>query len=72
MRNLLVAQGYSQDEAYERTLAFLMKQAGVILEKANAGSDSFKKIGINQMKNPDGSPMVNVNGKPIYEKADCL
>lgn len=71
MQDLLVAQGYSQDEAYERTLAYLMKDAGVTLLKANAGSDTFKKIGLRQKLNADGSPAVNANGKPVYEKADC-
>jgi hypothetical protein len=72
MRNLLVTQGYSQDEAYERTLAYLMKQAGVTLVKSKAGSDTFKKIGIQQKLNPDNTPAVNANGDPIYENADCL
>jgi len=72
MRNILVAQGYSQDEAYERTLAFLMKQAGVTLVKAVSGSNVFKKIGLQQHLNADNSPAVNANGDPIYENADCL
>ena len=71
MRNLLISQGYSSDEAYERTLAYIMKQAGVTLVKAKPGSDTFKKIGIRQKKNADGSPAINTNGDPIYEKTDC-
>ncbi len=71
MRNRLIDQGYSIDEAYERTLAFLMKQAGVTLVKAQANSNIFKKIGLQQKKNADGSPAVNASGIPIYENADC-
>jgi hypothetical protein len=72
MQNLLIAQGYSQDEAYERTLSYIMKQAGVTLVKANVGSNTFKKIGISQKKDANGNPMVNANGDPIYENADCI
>ena len=68
----LTSQGYSQDEAYLRILAHLMKQAGVTFTKAIAGSNIFKKIGIRQKKDSNGSPMVNANGEPIYENADCL
>lgn len=71
IRNLLIAQGYSADEAYERTLAFLMKQAGVTLVKAQPNSNTFKKIGLKQKSNPDGTPMYNANNQPVYENADC-
>lgn len=68
---LLGQQGYSDLDAYERALAFIMKQAGVTLVKAAAGSDTFKKIGLRQKLNPDGTPAVNAQGEPIYENADC-
>jgi hypothetical protein len=71
MRNRLQAQGYSADEARERTYAYIMKQAGVTLVKAPAGSDTFKKIGIKQQVDPTGTPVVNTSGDPVYENADC-
>jgi uncharacterized membrane protein YgcG len=70
MRTRLETQGYSADEAYERTLAYIMKQAGVTLTKAAAGSQTFKKIGIRQ-KMENGSPVVDGSGNPVYENADC-
>lgn len=70
MRQRLEAQGYSHDEAYERTLAYIMKQAGVTLVKAPVGSNTFKKIGIRQ-KVENGNPVVDTAGNPVYENADC-
>lgn len=64
-------QGYTEQEAYERAMAYIMKQAGVTLVKANAGSNTFKKIGLRQKRDANGNPMVNTNGDPIYENADC-
>ena len=71
MRNRLEAQGYSVEEARERSYAYIMKQAGVTLVKAPVGSDTFKKIGIKQQVDQGGNPVVNSNGEPLYENADC-
>jgi hypothetical protein len=68
--SLLGQQGYSEPEAHARATAFIMKHAGVTLVRANAGSDTFKKIGIRQ-KVVNGVPQVNSSGWPIYENADC-
>jgi hypothetical protein len=70
MQARLEAQGYSADEAKERTLAYIMKQAGVTLVKAAAGSNHFKKIGIRR-KIVNGQPATDPSGNPIFENADC-
>lgn len=70
LRQLLISQGYSYDEAHERALAYIMNQAGVRLTKAATGSNTFKKIGIRQ-KVVNGIPQTDPNGLPIYENADC-
>jgi hypothetical protein len=70
MEARLQAQGYSADEAKERTMAYIMKQAGVTLVKAAPGSDSFKKIGIRQ-KLVNGQLAVDPSGNPLFENADC-
>lgn len=67
---LAVNSGYSYDEAYIRALAFLMKEAGVTLVKAPAGSNTFKKIGDIQKFNADGTPIMQ-NNLPVFENADC-
>lgn len=70
LRQLLISQGYSFDEAHERALAFIMNQAGVRLTKAAIGSNTFKKIGIRQ-KVINGVLQIDLNGFPIFENADC-
>lgn len=70
LRQLLISQGYSFDEAHERALAYIMNQAGVRLTKAAIGSNTFKKIGIRQ-KLINGILQTDPNGLPVFENADC-
>jgi hypothetical protein len=65
-------QGYTEQEAYERATAYLMKkEAGITIVKANVNSDTFKKIGL-KIKMENGSPVLNSYGDPLFENADCL
>ena len=68
-KQLLISQGYSYDEVHERSLAFIMKQAGITLTKASIGSNTFKKIK-KKKKVINGVPQTDSNGLSIYETAD--
>ena len=59
----LRSRGVPENEAKERALAVIMKDAGVTLVKAEVNSNTFKKIGA--IKEFDSG------GKPVYVRADC-
>jgi proteasome lid subunit RPN8/RPN11 len=65
----LMAGGYTEDEARERALASILEDQGVILVKAAASSNTFKKIGI--QKRYVGTTPVVVGGHQVYNNADC-
>lgn len=59
-------------EANERALAYVLKDSGIHLLKAQPGSNDFKKIDVKPAKNPDGTEKIDAAGYPIFEKVDCL
>jgi len=67
----LIVANYSAEEAGSRAMAFVMKDSGITLLKASSGSNDFKKIGLNEVKNPDGTLKKDSNGNQVYETQDC-
>ncbi|MBD0726727.1 hypothetical protein B6A10_16285, partial [Flavobacterium sp. L1I52] len=58
-------------EAQDRAMAYILKDSGVDLLRAEPGSDIFKKIDVVPDKNPDGTEKKDANGNTIYKNADC-
>jgi len=58
-------------EAQDRATAFILKNSGVDLLRAEPGSNIFKKIDVVPDKNPDGTEKKDANGNTIYKNADC-
>jgi hypothetical protein len=69
--DLVDNQGYSADEAQTRATALILKESGVSLLKSDSIPDNFKKIGLEQVKNPDGTSAKDANGNNIYNTQDC-
>lgn len=67
----LIGLGYTVQEAFTRATAFVLKESGVTLLKSNSIPDDFKKIDLEKLKNADGTPAKDTNGKNIYSKTDC-
>jgi hypothetical protein len=49
----------------------ILKESGVSLLKSDSIPDNFKKIGLEQVKNPDGTSAKEANGNNIYNTQDC-
>ncbi len=66
-----IAQGYSDNEAYERALSTVLQNSGITLLKALKNSNSFKKIDAQQVRDSNGNPITDGNGNNMYLKVDC-
>ncbi|KHJ36634.1 hypothetical protein PBAC_31880 [Pedobacter glucosidilyticus] len=58
-------------EANARALATVLQDSGIILSKAAANSNEFKKIGTEQVLRNNGQPKKDANGNSIYKNSDC-
>ncbi|HEX6431347.1 MAG TPA: hypothetical protein VF008_26835 [Niastella sp.] len=63
--------GLSPRDAHERALAYVLKNAGVSLYKADPGSTHFNKIGSVRKMDFNNNPVVDANGNYTYINADC-
>ncbi|MBK0383563.1 hypothetical protein I5M32_11400 [Pedobacter sp. SD-b] len=61
----------TENQAHEKALAFVLKESGISLLKADPNSKEFKKIDTDQKKNPDGTDAKDANGKNIYNTSNC-